>query len=257
MKLKKLFFFGAFAIFCAACNNGKSSNQNELADAPLVEPSPTAIELLKAKNISASLSQLNFEFWPTCTADEIAQFVLPKLETVIMNETGDESLAGCFYPSNGIVAAIKCEDKPTVDGIIAKAKDVLPKNVILLWSAKPLVEKYSPYDDTLDEKYYLYAIKDYDSDGIAPLHGDFLEKTEIGFDMGNRPVLNITMNKKAAVVWADMTGECAKDRRSIAVVVDGLVYSAPMPNERITGGRSVISGDFTMEELKELVDALK
>lgn len=236
MKLKKLFFFGAFAIFCAACSNNKSGDYDKSGD---------------------SFTQLNLEFWPTCTADEIAQFVLPKLETVIMNETGDESLAGCFYPSNGIVAAIKCEDKPTVDGIIAKAKDVLPKNVILLWSAKPLVEKYSPYDDTLYEKYYLYAIKDYDSDGIAPLHGDILEKAEIGVDMGNRPVLNITMNKKAAVVWADMTGECAKDRRSIAVVVDGLVYSAPMPNERITGGRSVISGDFTMEELKELVDALK
>lgn len=235
MKLKKLFLFGALAIFCAACSNNKSGDSDK----------------------SESFTQLNLEFWPTCTDDEIAQFVLPKLETVIMNETGDESLAGCFYPSNGIVAAIKCEDKPTVDGIIAKAKDVLPKNVILLWSAKPLVEKYSPYDDTLYEKYYLYAIKDYDSDGIAPLHGDILEKAEIGFDMGNRPVLNITMNKKAAVVWADMTGECAKDRRSIAVVVDGVVYSAPMPNERITGGRSVISGDFTMEELKELVDAFK
>lgn len=256
MKLKKLLLLGMGVILCAACNNGKSGNQNELADAPLVEPSPTAIELIKAKNISASLSQLNLEFWPTCTADEIAQFVLPKLETVIMNETGDESLAGCFYPSNGIVAAIKCEDKPTVDGIIAKAKDVLPKNVILLWSAKPLVEKYSPYDDTLYEKYYLYAIKDDYSDGIAPLQGDFIENAEIGFT-GRIPYINIKMNDNAAQLWADMTEKCALERRPIAIVANSQVLSAPVPSERITGGESVIRGNFTLEEMQAIVAALK
>lgn len=257
MKLKKLLLLGMGVILCAACNNGKSGNQNELADAPLVEPSPTAIELIKAKNISSSLSQLNLEFWPTCTADEIAQFVLPKLETVIMNETGDESLAQCLVSENGVVAYVEHADKEKFDNIIVKAKDVLPKNVILLWSAKPLVEKYSPYDDTLDEKYYLYAIKDYDSDGIAPLHGDILEKAEIGFDMGNRPVLNITMNKKAAVVWADMTEVCANEMRPIAIVVNGRVLSAPVPSERITGGESVIRGNFTLEEMQAMVAALK
>ena len=236
MKLKKLLFLGMGVILCAACNNGKSGNQNELAEAPLVEPSPTAIELIKAKNISASLSQLNLEFWPTCTADEIAQFVLPKLETVIMNETGDESLAGCFYPSNGIVAAIKCEDKPTVDGIIAKAKDVLPKNVILLWSAKPLVEKYSPYDDTLYEKYYLYAIKDDCSDGIAPLQGDFIKNAEIGFT-GRIPHINIKMNDNAAQLWADMTEECALERRPIAIVANRQVLF-------LVFGSDISSGDI-------------
>lgn len=256
MKLKKLLLLGMGVILCAACNNGKSGNQNELADAPLVERSPTAIELIKAKNISASLSQLNLEFWPTCTADEIAQFVLPKLETVIMNETGDESLAQCLVSENGVVAYVEHADKEKFDNIIVKAKDVLPKNVILLWSAKPLVEKYSPYDDTLYEKYYLYAIKDDCSDGIAPLQGDFIENAEIGFS-GNSPVLNITMDKNATRIWADMTEECAQERRPIAIVANRQVLSAPVPSERITGGRSVISGDFTMEELKELVDALK
>ena len=107
MKLKKLLLLGMGVILCAACNNGKSGNQNELADAPLVERSPTAIELIKAKNISASLSQLNLEFWPTCTADEIAQFVLPKLKTVIMNETGDESfiVMTSFSVSGGAMKA--------------------------------------------------------------------------------------------------------------------------------------------------------
>lgn len=256
MKLKKLLLLGMGVILCAACNNGKSGNQNELAAAPLVEPSPTAIELIKAKNISASLSQLNLEFWPTCTADEIAQFVLPKLETVIMNETGDESLAQCLVSENGVVAYVEHADKEKFDNIIVKAKDVLPKNVILLWSAKPLVEKYSPYDDTLYEKYYLYAIKDDCSDGIAPLQGDFIKNAEIGFS-GNSPVLNITMDKNATRIWADMTEVCANEMRPIAIVVNGSVLSAPVPSERITGGRSVISGDFTMEELKELVDALK
>ena len=256
MKLKKLLLLGMGVILCAACNNGKSGNQNELAAAPLVEPSPTAIELIKAKNISASLSQLNLEFWPTCTADEIAQFVLSKLETVIMNETGDESLAQCLVSENGVVAYVEHADKEKFDNIIVKAKDVLPKNVILLWSAKPLVEKYSPYDDTLYEKYFLYAIKDDCSDGIAPLQGDFIKNAEIGFS-GNSPVLNITMDKNATRIWADMTEECAQERRPIAIVANAQVLSAPLPIERITGGRIVISGDFTLEELKELVDALK
>ena len=202
-------------ILCAACNNGKSGNQNELADAPLVEPSPTAIELIKAKNISASLSQLNLEFWPTCTADEIAQFVLPKLETVIMNETGDESLAQCLVSENGVVAYVEHADKEKFDNIIVKAKDVLPKNVILLWSAKPLYGKYT-----------LYAIKDDCSDGIAPLQGDFIENAEIGFS-GNSPVLNITMDKNATRIWADMTEECAQERRPIAIVANAQVLSAP------------------------------
>lgn len=245
MKLKKLLLLGMGVILCAACNNGKSGNQNELAEAPLVEPSPTAIELIKAKNISASLSQLNLEFWPTCTPYEIAQFVFFELKNVIMNETGDESLAQCLVSENGVVAYVEHADKEKFDNIIVKAKDVLPKNVILLWSAKPQYGKYT-----------LYAIKDDCSDGIAPLQGDFIKNAEIGFS-GNSPVLNITMDKNATRIWADMTEECAQERRPIAIVANAQVLSAPLPIERITGGRIVISGDFTLEELKELVDALK
>lgn len=245
MKLKKLLLLGMGVILCAACNNGKSGNQNELAEAPLVEPSPTAIELIKAKNISASLSQLNLEFWPTCTSYEIAQFVFLELKTVIMNETGDESLAQCLVSENGVVAYVEHADKEKFDNIIVKAKDVLPKNVILLWSAKPQYGKYT-----------LYAIKDDCSDGIAPLQGDFIKNAEIGFS-GNSPVLNITMDKNATRIWADMTEECAQERRPIAIVANAQVLSAPLPIERITGGRSVISGDFTLEEVQAMVAALK
>ena len=206
--------------------------------------------------LSVTPGQVNLEFWPTCTPNEIAQFVFLELKTVIMNETGDESLAQCLVSENGVVAYVEHADKEKFDNIIVKAKDVLPKNVILLWSAKPLVEKYSPYDDTLYEKYYLYAIKDDCSDGIAPLQGDFIENAEIGFS-GNSPVLNITMDKNATRIWADMTEECAQERRPIAIVANAQVLSAPLPIERITGGRSVISGDFTLEEVQAMVAALK
>ena len=65
------------------------------------------------------------------------------------------------------------------------------------------------------------------------------------------------MNSEAAARWGDLTEVCAKERRPIAIVVDGLVYSAPMPAERINSANSEISGNFTIEDVQELVEKLK
>ena len=215
---------------------GKSQNVDNVNNCQSVE-----------KVVSVTSGQVNLELWPTYTAKEMAVQISPKLVEFVMYETGDEALAQCFQnPAYGVVV-IKCDDKPIVDKIIAKAKRILPKNVILLWSAKPQ-----------DGKYTLYAINDENADGVAPLHGDIIEKAEAGFNSySNAPIVNLKMNSEAAAKWGDMTEECAKEMRPIAIVVNGQVLSAPVPFERINGGACQISGDFTIEEVQNLVDALK
>ena len=230
MKLRKLFLFGTLVMFGMA---GKSQNVDNVNDCQSVE-----------EVVSVTSGQVNLELWPTCTANEMAVQVSPKLVEYVMYETGDEALAQCFQSPAYV---IKCEDKLVVDEIIAKAKRILPKNIILLWSAKPQ-----------DGKYTLYAINDENADGVAPLHGDIIEKAETGFNTySNAPIVNFKMNSEAAAKWADMTEECAKERRPIAIVVNGQVLSAPIPSERINGGACQISGDFTIEEVQNIVDALK
>lgn len=235
MNMKKLFLLGTLAMFCMT---GSAQENNKSNDSFRVEET---LPEISAKSI--------LQFWPTYTAVEIEKFVFPELYEIVMNETGYEELAKCFTPHNdGIVAVIKREDRSTLNSVVAKANGFLPENVILFWGARP----------EEDDVFILYAIKDDDSDGIAPLQGDIIEKVKAGFSAySNAPIINIKMNSEAAAIWSDMTAECAKEHRPIAIVVDGLVYSAPMPAERITGGESVISGNFTIEDVKELVEKLK
>ena len=232
MNMKKLFLLGTLAMFCMT---GSAQENNKSNDSFRVEET---LPEISAKSI--------LQFWPTCTVEEIEKIVFPELYEIVMNETGYEELAKCFTPhNNGVVAVIKREDRATLNSVVAKANGFLPENVILFWGARPE-----------NDVFMLYAIKDDDSDGIAPLQGDILEEAVATFNR-TTPVISITMKPEAAAIWSDMTAECAKDMRPIAIVVDGLVYSAPMPAERITGGRSEISGNFTIEDVKELVEKLK
>jgi len=67
--------------------------------------------------------------------------------------------------------------------------------------------------------------------------------------------VSMTMNSSGATRWATITG--AEKGNSIAIVLDGYVYSAPRVNDRIEGGRSSITGNFTLEEAKDLENVLK
>ena len=232
MKLRKLFLFGTLVMFGMA---GKSQNIDNVNDIQSVE-----------EVVPVTSGQVNLELWPTCTAKEMAVQISPKLVEFVMYETGDEALAQCFQNPPCGVAVIKCEDKLVVDEIIAKAKRVLPENILLFWSARPQ-----------DGKFTIYAINDENADGIAPLHGDIIEKAEVGFAFNSQmPIINFEMNSEAAAKWGDMTEVCAKEMRPIAIVVNGQVLSAPVPSERINGGNCQISGCFTIEEAQELADAL-
>ena len=129
------------------------------------------------------------------------------------------------------------------------AKQILPSDLKLLWGAKP--------EDGLNKKnvYGLYALKITTSDGRAPLEGDVVTDAKDDFDQHGRPQVSMTMNSEGAREWAALTK--ANVGKAIAIVLDGVVYSAPRVNGEISGGQSSISGNFTIEDTKDLANTLK
>ena len=129
------------------------------------------------------------------------------------------------------------------------AKQVLPSNLKLLWSAKSA--------EGLQQKnvYALHALKVTTSDGRAPLEGDVVTDAKDQFDQFGRPQVSMTMNSEGAREWAALTK--ANVGKAIAIVLDGVVYSAPRVDGEITGGQSSISGNFTIEDTKDLANTLK
>ena len=130
------------------------------------------------------------------------------------------------------------------------AKHVLPSDVKLLWGAKPA--------DGLSVKniFELYALKVTTTTGRAPLEGDVITDAKDQFDqVTGQPQVSMTMNTDGARRWAALTK--ANIDKAIAIVLDGVVYSAPRVNGEITGGQSSITGSFTIEDTKDLANTLK
>ena len=151
-----------------------------------------------------------------------------------------------------IVGYAHVRDTAAIDKIInsEEAKRILPSDVKLMWSAKPT--------DGLSAKniYELHALKVTQSNGRAPLEGDVVTDARDEFNsVTGRPTVNMTMNSDGARRWASLTK--ANVGRAIAIVLDGVVYSAPRVNGEITGGSSEISGNFTIEDTKDLANTLK
>ena len=157
--------------------------------------------------------------------------------------TGAQSLA--------LVGYANIRDTAAVDRIIysAQAKQVLPSDLKLLWGAKPA--------EGVNAKnvFELYALKITTPNGQAPLQGDVITDAKDEFDQFSKPVVSMTMNSEGAREWAQMTK--ANIGKAIAIVLDGSVYSAPRVNQEIDGGSSQISGNFTIEETKDLANTLK
>ena len=129
-----------------------------------------------------------------------------------------------------------------------KVKEVLPRELAFRWTVKPVDEKGLYYE--------LVAIKVTDRDGKAPLEGNVITdaRDDLSQFTGGSTV-SMTMNPEGAKAWAKLTKE--NIGRSIAIVLDGMVYSFPNVNSEITGGRSEISGNFTPQEAKDLANVLK
>lgn len=165
----------------------------------------------------------------------------PLLSILQLNSTGQGSIIG--YANY--------KDTADINKYLAmpEVKAELPKDLRLKWGVSP-----SEFDKK-GQTFELYAIKSTERNGKAPLEGDVVTDAKDEYDQYSKPAVSMTMNSDGARRWAQLTKQ--NIGRSIAIVLDNYVYSAPNVNSEITGGRSQITGHFTPEQAKDLANVLK
>ena len=249
---------------------------------------PGAKDIERVKKLLQSTAEL--QFWEVYTNQEVAQFLyaanakvteLFKEENVTVADSKDEaaseiedllgevqdstetaqtkSLFNVLYPRiprnqneiSSIIGSASVLDTAKVNAYLSleEVKALLPanlKHVKFLWDAKPI-------KDT--EVINLYAIKSNRKDE-APIQGDVIINASQEYDqLGTSPEVSMTMNSRGSKLWAKMTSENVGN--FVAVVLDDYVYTAPRVNTAITGGRTSISGNFSVLEAQDLANVLK
>ncbi len=162
--------------------------------------------------------------------------------------TKKNPLLSLFTPSNTqmslAVATAQGQNRAEINRLLKKAQSKMPKDLLFLWSAKPISKT---------NEYELYAVH-VEKNGPL-LDGDVISDARDDFNQTGSPVVSMVMKDDAARKWAKITGNHVGE--CIAIVLDSVVYSAPRVNGEIDGGRSEISGHFTVEETKDLSNILK
>jgi SecD/SecF fusion protein len=135
---------------------------------------------------------------------------------------------------------------------LAVKRNVVPRDMRFMWGAKPITGQ----DKKPTNTYELYAIKITGRDGKAPLDGDAVTDARMALDQaqGNAYV-SMTMNSAGATAWARLTAQ--NIQQCIAIVMDNMVFSAPVVQAEIKGGNSQISGSFTQAEATDLANLLE
>ena len=165
-------------------------------------------------------------------------------------------LLAMLQPTNGqlsMVGLANVRDTAAINQVIhsAVAKQILPSDVKLLWSAKP-TDMYQGAKNI----YELHALKMTSSNGRAPLEGDVVTDAKDQFNpTTGQPEVSMSMNSEGARRWAALTK--ANVGKAIAIVLDGVVYTSPRILGEIDGGQSSITGHFTIEDTKDLANTLK
>lgn len=162
-----------------------------------------------------------------------------------------------------LIGFASAKDRDKVDEILSsdKVRRVLPHDLRLLWGVKPLkgeeAARYGIQCSPKDQLYELVAIKQTSSNGRAPLEGDVITNARSQVSQNGKAEyeVSMSMNSDGARKWAQLTK--ANLGRSIAIVLDGFVYSYPTVQSEITGGNSQITGNFTTEEAQDLANVLK
>lgn len=164
-----------------------------------------------------------------------------------MEQNGQPNLA-----PGAMVGMANLKDTARVNAYLNRPeiKSNIPGNLKFLWSVKP--EQRTP------NFLSLYAIKTAGTEGGAILTGDVITDARDDFDQNNKPVVSMSMNTEGARQWRKITAQAAQNNEAaIAIVLDGVVYSAPSVREEIPNGTSSISGSFTIEDTKDLANVLK
>ncbi len=151
-----------------------------------------------------------------------------------------------------IVGYASARDTAEVNKIIYSdiADQVLPAECKLRWGAK--AEDFG--GQTRGEIFALYALKVTEASGRAPLEGDVITGSKDEFDQMGHPCVSMQMNSDGARRWSQITKQ--NIGRAVAIVLDDAVYSAPRILTQIDGGNSSITGNFTIEDTKDLANTL-
>ena len=246
---------------------------------------PGAKDVERVKNLLQSTAQL--EFWETYKNEQFFAFlnqaneVVKEIEaaTVATEEEKSEDSAiddlladveaqdsitpsaanpildlvrGYGYQGGPVLAQFAKKDMEKVQAYLdlPEVRKLLPANlryVTFAWG------KPNPNADIID----LYVIKS-NRDGIPPLSGGVIVDAVQTYSQIGQPAVSMQMDAKGARIWENMTGKAFKDGSSIAIVLDDVVYSAPgVNNGAIAGGRSEITGSFTLNEAIDLANVLR
>lgn len=255
---------------------------------------PGAKNIDEIKQLLQSTAQL--EFWETYKFEEISNFLLAANEQLkttaqpvkeeIVDTTAvaevskvDELLSAASKSTDSVANENKAsEEQPlfkllqplayegsTIVGIAA-TKDTAKVNTILkrkdIRSLLSGEQRYTKFVwGKISEKdpltVQLYALKG-NRENKAPLSGNTVVEAMDTFDQQSRPAVSMQMNAEGARAWEELTGKAYTQRNSIAIVLDNTVYSAPgVSTGPIAGGRSEITGDFTIQETKIMANILK
>jgi SecD/SecF fusion protein len=244
---------------------------------------PGAKDVARVKNLLQSTAQL--EFWYTETNDQFLPFLSQANETLknllddeeIETESDESSeiddlladveandsisnqknplfdyLVGTGYQGGPVIAQFLAKDQNKIEEFLS-----MPEIRQLLPSEKRYTRFLFGKPDVTNNVVDLYAIQS-NRDNKPPLGGSVVVDASQSYDQVGAPAVSMQMNGKGARKWEEMTGKAYKDKSNIAIVLDDIVYSAPgVSRGAISGGRSEISGQFTLNEAIDLANVLR
>ena len=152
------------------------------------------------------------------------------------------------YSGGCIVGAAREADMPAINEYLARpeVKNLMPADLVLAWAVKG--------EDYFGGRYALYALRSID--GKPAMDGASVATAQENYSQnGANAEVNLTMTDNGTSQWAKLTGKNVG--KPIAIVLDGLVYSAPNVNGKIEVCNSVITGNFTIQEAQDLANVLK
>lgn len=250
---------------------------------------PGAKDVDRIKKLLQSTAQL--EFWETYKIDEMGNFLMAANEALKATvksevETKETAVTGLDSlltdKSNDSIAAAKRDFGPLLGKFIGQGggpvlgivgvKDTAAINGYLkrpevrnllspeqryakfVWS-KPITVKSDKGEEI--DAVEMYALKG-NRDNRAAMSGGVVTDARDSFDQLGKPSVTMQMNGAGARAWEELTGKAYTEKGYIAIVLDDIVYSAPgVSSGPISGGRSEISGAFTITETKDLANVLR
>ncbi|MBD9169265.1 MAG: protein translocase subunit SecDF, partial [Bacteroides thetaiotaomicron] len=224
----------------AADSTATNATADTIPAAKLAEATPAKKAVSVADSLAATLKGDAKDEKAGANMEEIKK-QYPLLSMLQLNSSGQ----------GPVVAYANYKDTAEINRYLSmpEVQAEMPKDLRLKWGVSPY--EYDPKAQTFE----LYAIRSTERNGKAPLEGDVVVSAKDEYDHYGKPAVSMSMNTDGARRWAQLTKQ--NIGKSIAIVLDGYVYSAPNVNNEITGGNSQITGHFTPEQAKDLANVLR